>query len=77
MDRTFDMMQQLKYNQSLQLSGKGKGITITPLPAGHMLGGTVWRLVKDGGEEDIVYAVDFNHKKEQHLNGCAMDSLSR
>src|SRR5699024_10511796 len=24
---------------------------------------------KDGGE-DIIYATDFNHKTEQHLNGC-------
>ena len=39
-----------------------------PLPAGHMIGGTVWKIMKDG-EEDIIYAVDFNHKKEQHLNG--------
>jgi len=25
------------------------------------------------GEEEIVYAVDFNHKKERHLNGCTFD----
>lgn len=22
------------------------------------------------GEEEIIYAVDYNHKKERHLNGC-------
>lgn len=44
--------------------GKGHGLTITPLPAGHMIGGTLWRITKDG-EEDIVYAVDYNHKKER------------
>lgn len=33
-----------------------------------MIGGAVWRITK--GEEEIVYAVDFNHKKERHLNGC-------
>ena len=32
--------------------------------------------VKDG-EEDIVYAVDFNHKRERHLNGCDLDKISR
>lgn len=46
------------------LIGKGHGIQITPLPAGHMLGGTIWKIIKDGDEE-IVYAVDYNHKKER------------
>lgn len=48
---------------SLYLTGKGHGLSITPLPAGHMIGGTIWKIVKDG-EEEIVYAVDFNHKRE-------------
>jgi len=42
----------------------GHGLTITPHPAGHMVGGTIWKIVKDG-EETIVYAVDYNHKKER------------
>ena len=32
--------------------------------------------MKDG-EEDIVYAVDYNHKRERHLNGCVLESISR
>ncbi len=44
--------------------GKGHGLTITPYAAGHMVGGTMWKIVKDG-EEDIIYAVDYNHKKER------------
>ena len=67
---------QLKYNQSVSLRGKGEGIVITPLPAGHMIGGTIWKIVKDG-EEDIIYAVDYNHKKERHLNGCELDRVLR
>ncbi len=31
-----------------------------------MLGGTIWKIVKDG-EEGIVYAVDYNHKKERQV----------
>lgn len=46
------------------LIGKGHGLTITPYAAGHMIGGTMWKIVKDG-EEDIIYAVDYNHKKER------------
>lgn len=56
--------------------GKGQGISITPLPGGHMIGGTIWKIVKDG-EEDIIYAVDFNHKKERHLNGCILETINR
>uniref|UniRef100_T1J0U4 Cleavage and polyadenylation specificity factor subunit 2 n=1 Tax=Strigamia maritima TaxID=126957 RepID=T1J0U4_STRMM len=75
-DAAFDKIIQLKYNQSVSLKGKGHGLTITPLMAGHMIGGTIWRIVKDG-EEDIVYAVDYNHKKERHLNGCVLETISR
>ena len=41
-----------------------------------MIGGTIWKIVKVG-EEDIIYAVDFNHKKERHLNGCELERLQR
>lgn len=56
----------------LYLTGKGHGLSITPLPAGHMIGGTIWKIVKDG-EEEVVYAVDFNHKREmweQRQHAC-------
>lgn len=42
---------------------KGEGIVIAPHVTGHLLGGTVWKITKDG--EDVVYAVDFNHRKER------------
>ena len=74
-DACFEKMTQLKYSQTVQLKGKGQGLTITPLAAGHMLGGTIWKIVKDG-EESIVYAVDYNHKKEIHLNGCDIERYS-
>ena len=45
-------------------SGKGRGLTIIPYAAGHMIGGTIWKIIKDG-EDDILYAVDYNHKKER------------
>lgn len=75
-DVAFDKIVQLKYSQTVHLKGKGHGIQITPLPAGHMLGGTIWKIIKDG-EEEIVYAVDYNHKKERHLNGCVLENISR
>ena len=48
------------------------GIQFTPLAAGHMIGGAIWKISKQGDEE-IIYAVDFNHKKERHLNGALFD----
>ncbi len=29
-----------------------------------MVGGTIWKILKDG-EEVIIYAIDYNHKKER------------
>ena len=80
-DAAFDQVVQVKYSQTIQLkgmfiiidqlllnmppfSGKGHGLTITPYAAGHMVGGAMWKIVKDG-EEEIIYAVDYNHKKER------------
>lgn len=75
-DAAFDKVIQLKYNQTVQMKGKGYGLSIVPMPAGHMLGGTMWKIMKMG-EEDVIYAVDFNHKKERHLNGCDLDKVER
>jgi len=75
-DRAFDMITQLKYNQTHEFKGKGAGLAITPVSAGHMIGGAMWKIVKEG-EEDIVYAVDVNHKKERHLNGADVEKISR
>ncbi|GAU88227.1 hypothetical protein RvY_00967 [Ramazzottius varieornatus] len=74
-DTAFDKITQVKYNQTVILKGKGEGIKLTSLCAGHMLGGCLWKIVKD--EEEIVYAVDFAHKKERHLNALSLESINR
>ncbi|KAK0072839.1 hypothetical protein PV325_010702, partial [Microctonus aethiopoides] len=74
-DAAFDKIVKLNYNQSVAMKGKGYGVTLTPLRAGHMIGGTIWKIVK--GQADIIYAVDINHKKERHLNGCDLERLQR
>jgi len=75
-DNAFDKIVQLKYSQNVNLKGRGHGLSITPYAAGHMIGGTMWKIMKEG-EEDIIYAVDYNHKKEIHLNGAVLETLSR
>jgi len=49
------------------LKGKGQGLQITALPGGHMIGGTIWKILKEG-EEEIIYAVDYNHHKERFIS---------
>ncbi|KAL0341048.1 UNVERIFIED_CONTAM: Cleavage and polyadenylation specificity factor subunit [Sesamum radiatum] len=74
-DSAFQNITRLTYSQNYYMSGKGEGIVIAPHAAGHLLGGTVWKITKDG--EDVIYAVDFNHRKERHLNGTVLESFVR
>ncbi|GAB2294030.1 hypothetical protein Dimus_028246 [Dionaea muscipula] len=74
-DAAFQSMTRLTYSQNYHLSDKGEGIVIAPHVAGHLLGGAVWKITKDG--EDVIYAVDFNHRKERHLNGTVLESFVR
>ncbi|XP_043717262.1 cleavage and polyadenylation specificity factor subunit 2 [Telopea speciosissima] len=74
-DSAFQNVTKLTYSQNHHLTGKGEGIVIAPHVAGHLLGGTVWKITKDG--EDVIYAVDFNHRKERHLNGTVLESFVR
>jgi cleavage and polyadenylation specificity factor subunit 2 len=73
-DLAFEKIHQLKYSQTFNLTGKGQGLQITPLPGGHVIGGTIWKILKEG-EEEIIYAVDYNQHKERHLNGCQIESI--
>ena len=50
--------------QTSRLAGKPSGITITPMPAGHLIGGTVWMISRE--TDTIVYAVHYNHAKEKY-----------
>ncbi|TQD86601.1 hypothetical protein C1H46_027867 [Malus baccata] len=74
-DSAFQNVTRLTYAQNHHLSGKGEGIVISPHASGHLLGGSVWKITKDG--EDVIYAVDFNHRKEKHLNGINQSAFVR
>lgn len=74
-DMAFEKVEQVKYNQTVVLKGDS-GVHFTAMPAGHMIGGSIWRICRITGE-DIIYCVDFNHKKERHLNGCSFDNFNR
>ncbi|KAK9368748.1 beta-lactamase-like protein [Lipomyces kononenkoae] len=78
-DAIFDKIHALKYSQQLTLTAKLSSLRLTAHNAGHTLGGTLWRL--QYGQEDITYAVDWNHAVERHLNSSALltspEQLSR
>ncbi|KAJ4866068.1 Cleavage and polyadenylation specificity factor subunit 2 [Raphanus sativus] len=65
-DSAFQNVIRLTFSQNYHLSGKGEGIVIAPHVAGHMLGGSIWKITKDG--EEVVYAVDYNHRKESTID---------
>lgn len=74
-DAAWDLFVQLRYQQTTSLTGKADGITISPLNAGHLIGGAVWKITKDS--EEIVYAVDYNHAQDRHLDGTVLVDLPR
>eukprot|EP00667_Euglena_gracilis_P003870 EG_transcript_3888 len=74
-DMVFERFVQLKYFQRYKLEGKGRGIVITPFPAGHSIGGSVWRISKE--TDDILYAVDYHHKKERVLPSIDLAALGK
>ncbi len=78
-DKAFESCQPLKFSQLLSFSesSRGAGITIKPLPAGRLIGGSIWRICWRTEDNDVVYAVSFNHRREDHLNGGVLESLSR
>lgn len=71
-EEAFDKIHSLKYSQPFTLGGKLEGMTITAFNAGHTLGGTIWRIQKD--HESIVYADEWNHAKDSHLNGAFLQN---
>ncbi|KAK9467791.1 beta-lactamase-like protein [Lipomyces arxii] len=71
-DAIFDKIHTLKFSQKLTLTGKLSSLKLTPHNAGHTLGGTLWRL--QYGQEDVVYAVEWNHAGERHLSSSVLTS---
>ncbi len=50
----------------MHAAGRAKGYEVMPFPAGHLVGGCIWRITTPIGES-IVYAPDFNNRSEHHL----------
>ena len=74
-DNAWDNFVQLRFQQPCSLTGKADGITVSPLNAGHQIGGALWKITKES--EEIVYAVDYNHAQDRHLDGTVLVDLPR
>lgn len=104
-DAVFEKFKQLKYSEKLTLTSSGEGIVITPHVAGHLIGGSLWRIMKETvrraflppsarrlrpgrdiltvppdcgltAQDDIIYAVDYNHRSEHVLQKTILDSFT-
>ncbi|CAI5484079.1 unnamed protein product [Closterium sp. Yama58-4] len=71
-DAAFDGAVRLKFAQPHGVGDEREGVSVTPLAAGHLLGGTIWRISVH--TEDIVYAVAFNHREERILGRAVLDT---
>ncbi|KAB8345895.1 hypothetical protein FH972_022950 [Carpinus fangiana] len=70
----FSIINPLKYSQPHQpLASPSSplldGLTVTAYASGHTLGGTMWHI--QYASESVVYAVDWNHARENLLSGAA------
>lgn len=71
-DDTFDHMTSLRYLQPHRFSsGALAGTTLTAYNAGHSLGGALWKL-RSPDQGTILFALDWNHNRERHLDGAAL-----
>eukprot|EP00955_Chlamydomonas_euryale_P090528 364553-Chlamydomonas_euryale.AAC.2 len=63
-------------------AGKLAGVMLTPYNAGHMVGGSIWSVRLPDGS-DVIYAVDWCHKKERCVRAsgasgaCSFLAVSR
>ena len=92
-DAAFDAVHTLKYSEEWPLppklagsaggggsgggaAGGGSGrLRISPHQSGHTVGGCVWRILRDS--EVLLYAVDYLHQKERHLDSGVLEAFTR
>lgn len=72
-EEVFKSIIPLRYSQTIAFTGKGESMSITPYAASHLIGGSLWQISKDS--DSIIYAVDYNHKRERHLDPTVLESL--
>ncbi|PVV01170.1 hypothetical protein BB560_004421 [Smittium megazygosporum] len=69
-EAAFENITTLRYFQPTTLPGKCKDIIITAFGTGNCMGGSIWNIKK--GSDEILYAVDYNHIRESHLEATSL-----
>ncbi|KAJ2552475.1 hypothetical protein EV175_003294 [Coemansia sp. RSA 1933] len=69
-DKAFENITPLQYFQPKALQGENSNIIVTAHSAGHTIGGTIWTISND--TETVLYAMDYNHMKEEHLSRSSL-----
>jgi len=72
-DSAFEQFYDLRYDQPITLTNFD--IELTPHCAGHLIGGSFWKIQKE--TDKLIYAVDYNHGKERHLNPSKITMIER
>lgn len=72
-DAAFELFQELRYDQPVSLPQYD--IEMTPHCAGHLIGGAFWKIQKE--TDKIIYAVDYHHAKERHLEATKLTMYTR
>ena len=71
----FERIIQLKYSQHVSLKGRGHGLSITPYAAGHMIGGTMWKIMKEG--EEVLFCDNIILYQFKQAQNCIIESLNK
>lgn len=70
-EECFNMITDVKYSQPVDLGT----LRIIAQNSGHSLGGALWQIQKE--REIVTIALNINHKKENHIDGCDFTSLKK
>lgn len=71
LDDLYDNITIVKYSQPIEIGS----LRFIAKNSGHSLGGSLWQIQKD--IDTILYAVDINHKKENHIDGCNLSHMKK
>jgi len=75
-DKVFEAFHQLKYSEKLTIKlTTEEDLVIIPYAAGHLIGGSIWKIQKE--TEEIIYAIDYNHRSEHILSKTVLDQFNR
>ncbi|KRH94456.1 mRNA cleavage and polyadenylation factor II complex, subunit CFT2 [Pseudoloma neurophilia] len=71
LEELYDFITIVKFSQPLEIGT----LRLVAKNAGHSLGGSLWQIQKDS--DIITVAIDINHKKENHIDGCNLTNIKK